>query len=147
MIVFWVRSRETADALMIRIDRAHGVGLVSNHGRVTFSAFDYSAVSPELQSGLIHYPATSPPRLEASWQTVSQITPYPAYFLVVPHAGVAVTAGLLAVGLALTVWRRFSLQALLMATTFIAIMLGLAVIMLRESRGWNNVGVVSNRYT
>jgi hypothetical protein len=88
--VLWVRSRVTGDALMIRIDSARGLGIVSIHGRLMLSAFDYSALYVDVPSGLIHYPASSSQPLGASWQAARQITPYPAYYLVVPHAAVVI---------------------------------------------------------
>jgi hypothetical protein len=127
LIPLWVRSYNTGDVLMARVSGTRGVGIVSNQGRLTFSAFDYQTLSHELPWGHKSYQAASFSPVGAAWQLGSQTTPYPAFFVVVPVLFPLLVAGLIGVAAVFRQPYRFSLRTLLIATTVVTLGLGLII--------------------
>ena len=127
LIVLWMRSFRCGDVATLPMLSSHAVGLVSFDGQLVISL---SQIPNDLQ-GLTARFSTHPPNtfepVTTRWNIGSQATPYPAKFVAAPHWLASMVFGTIAFAPWIHRVRQFSLRTLLIATTLIAVVLGLVV--------------------
>jgi hypothetical protein len=122
LIVLWVRSCNTSDTLFGRIDHYRVFSLHSSEG-VIFLLKEESEVGDWEIHSIVHPPGMEGYR-ESRWRVGT--TGSPGWFVVAPYWFFVAAFALIGIAF----WRpplRFSLRTMLIATTLVAVVLGLAV--------------------
>jgi hypothetical protein len=131
LIVLWVRSYWYLDGVGLRLSTDREVTVFSTYGRLNLTAFADSRAgnflyrtSHEIYSKQWQksFPNKPEPNVTQNWRC--GITKSGNFVLILPHS----FAALLILPLAALPWiRRFTLRTLLVATTLVAVVLGLTV--------------------
>jgi len=135
LIVLWVRSYWWADFLFYRATGSHGVASASSRGKVNFGIVEF-ADSDEAgewigSSRLYIYSVSTPPQLsKSSWGIGTDNGPPREWALLMPHWFPVLILGIVATAPWVRQLRwQFSLRTLLIATTLVAVVLGLIVLL------------------
>lgn len=134
LIALWARSTRTLDFLGWNKTRyGWGVSITSFHGRCEFSFASYNKAWTNMKAG---FTSKAVPNANWSWSSNPWLdfginsTDMGNHFLMVPHWFLVLVTSFLAV----TPWIPwyFSLRTLIVATTLLAVILGLAVFTTRK---------------
>ncbi len=130
LIVLWVRSYQTFDVVNGHLPGVKEIVCSSNCGRITLGLRNWHSQLPWSLSSLdLNDKSVFLPKAPRNWFVLVRI---PGYLEVVfPHGFSALLTAAVAVVCWLPWSSRFSLRTLLIATTLVAVMLGLIVWMSR----------------
>jgi hypothetical protein len=123
LIALWLRSCNTSDTLLGRIDHYRSFSLDSSEGAIILIVHETEDDEWQFHS-IVHPPGMKGYR-ESRWRFSNKILPW-GWFVVAPHWFFVAAFAILGIAF----WRpprRFSLRTLLIATTLVAVALGLIV--------------------